>query len=77
MTTEREAADYEETHECPHCQGEGVFLVCCDDICQGQGYCMHGDGEAICEACHGSGEVTPNDQVVRPAACGKSEPTPG
>lgn len=41
---------------CPHCDGEGVLLVCWDDICQGQGYCMHGDGEMDCPHCGGSGE---------------------
>lgn len=40
---------------CFTCNGSGVKLVCCDDICLGQGYCMHGDGEETCPACHGSG----------------------
>lgn len=49
--------DDEELVECPNCGGSGVLLVCCDDICQGQGYCMHDDGEEVCTTCEGSGEI--------------------
>lgn len=42
--------------ECQHCGGAGFLLTCCDDICHGQGYCMHGDGEEVCPACDGEGE---------------------
>ena len=42
--------------ECPHCCGSGAMMVCCDDLCHGQGYCIHGDGEEMCPACNGSGE---------------------
>ena len=38
---------------CWNCHGEGFIIVCCDDICHGQGYCMHGDGEDICPICEG------------------------
>lgn len=41
---------------CHQCHGEGTIVVCWDDICQGQGYCMHGDGEDVCPHCLGSGE---------------------
>lgn len=42
---------------CPDCQGEGEFVVCCDDICVGQGRCIHGeDGMEICSRCNGAGE---------------------
>lgn len=47
----------DEPHECPHCGGSGVVMTCCDDLCHGQGYCIHGDGEDMCLACQGSGEA--------------------
>lgn len=40
---------------CHVCDGSGDINDCCDDICQGQGYCMHGDGMRICPACKGAG----------------------
>ena len=40
---------------CHHCGGEGFILTCIDDLCHGQGYCMHGDGEEICPHCNGEG----------------------
>ena len=43
---------------CPDCNGEGEHVVCCDDICVGQGRCMHGaGGMAICDTCYGEGVV--------------------
>lgn len=41
---------------CQRCDGEGEIMVCYDDLCQGQGYCIHGDGYAPCPACNGAGE---------------------
>lgn len=41
---------------CPACDGRGFMVVCCDDICQAEGECMHGDGEITCPVCKGSGE---------------------
>ena len=38
---------------CWNCGGEGFILVCCDDLCHGAGYCMHGDGEVTCPTCKG------------------------
>jgi hypothetical protein len=32
-------------------------MVCCDDLCHGQGYCIHHDGVIECPYCHGSGEA--------------------
>lgn len=40
---------------CTECNGEGVIITCCDDMCVGQGWCMHGDGEDVCPMCDGSG----------------------
>lgn len=43
--------------ECPHCGGEGQFMLCCDDLCHGQGHCIHGDNYYACPSCNGSGEL--------------------
>lgn len=48
--------DHDEYPVCPRCDGEGELLVCSDDMCRGQGYCMHGDGMVSCPLCNGSGE---------------------
>ena len=40
--------DTEDAH-CEKCHGEGIIITCCDDICHGSGYCIHGDGEEICD----------------------------
>lgn len=50
--------DYEPI--CPDCDGDGVILVCCDDVCNGIGRCIHGDGEEVCPTCGGTGEVFAN-----------------
>ena len=33
---------------CIDCGGEGWIVTCCDDLCHGAGYCIHGDGDALC-----------------------------
>jgi hypothetical protein len=33
---------------CDSCGGEGWILTCCDDMCHGAGYCIHGDGMEMC-----------------------------
>lgn len=40
---------------CWGCGGEGNDITCMDDLCHGQGWCMHGDGERACSECGGSG----------------------
>jgi len=42
---------------CLRCDGEGFIIICPDDMCQGAGECIHGDGEMLCPDCHGEGEV--------------------
>lgn len=37
---------------CIECHGEGFLVNCCDDLCHGQGYCMHGDN-ITCQTCGG------------------------
>ncbi|MFN2233884.1 MAG: hypothetical protein ACK2U1_06610 [Anaerolineales bacterium] len=49
--------DQEEPEMCPEYLGSGFVLICIDDICNGLGYCIHGDGEMICPNCHGEGEI--------------------
>lgn len=49
--------DFREPGTCPECDGEGIIIDCCDDLCVGGGHCIHGDGERICRTCHGEGEV--------------------
>ncbi len=39
---------------CHNCNGTGIVVICIDDICRGQDYCMHGDGEGICPDCLGA-----------------------
>lgn len=39
---------------CWNCGGEGSTIECCDDLCHGQGWCMHGDNRA-CRECGGEG----------------------
>lgn len=41
---------------CERCGGEGIIITCCDDICNGIGHCIHGDGEETCPDCHGEGD---------------------
>lgn len=38
---------------CRRCGGEGIIVVCIDDMCRGAGECMHGDGEIACPDCGG------------------------
>jgi hypothetical protein len=47
--------DYRDPVTCWACGGEGFEIICCDDLCHGVGYCIHGDGERTCRECHGEG----------------------
>lgn len=42
---------YDFDDSCERCGGEGVILVCIDDMCHGAGECLHGDGYAPCPVC--------------------------
>ncbi|WP_137920437.1 hypothetical protein [Hydrogenophaga sp. 2FB] len=39
---------------CWSCGGEGTRVDCMDDLCHGQGFCMHGDNR-MCGVCYGEG----------------------
>jgi hypothetical protein len=54
--------DYDDSYGCNRCDGEGLILVCIDDMCRGAGECFHGDGYATCPACKGSGEIQPSSR---------------
>jgi hypothetical protein len=45
---------------CHQCNGEGILITCCDDMCVGAGECIHGDGEWTCPDCDGTGEIDDN-----------------
>ena len=49
-----------EWETCQRCGGDGEIVVCCDDICHGQGWCFHGDGMEACPDCKGEGEYLVN-----------------
>ena len=45
--------DEEDDDRCQKCDGSGDYVWCVDDMCRGQGWCIHGCD--ICPECHGSG----------------------
>lgn len=57
MGDEHFERDYYEDDDgyCDRCGGEGWIVVCCDDLCHGQGWCMHGDGDMPCPDCNRDG----------------------
>jgi RecJ-like exonuclease len=46
---------------CDKCHGTGFVVECVDDLCNGQDYCIHGDGNVVCPECRGDGEVPGDD----------------
>ena len=40
--------DFYESHPDCRCDGSGFYVTCIDDVCRGSGYCIHGDGMAVC-----------------------------
>lgn len=40
---------------CQRCNGEGLIVICPDDLCRADDWCMHGDGMATCPDCGGEG----------------------
>jgi hypothetical protein len=54
---EDEYDDYDDDVSCDACDGDGWILTCCDDMCHGVGYCIHGDGMAMCACNTGPGET--------------------
>lgn len=62
MTDHLYDGDDYDSEMCRHCDGDGVILVCMDDLCRGAGQCFFEKpgchGIAICKQCSGSGEVS-------------------
>lgn len=55
-----EGADWpDDDGDCDICGGEGWIITCCDDLCHGAGYCIHGDGMELCP-CNTTGEPPSN-----------------
>ena len=48
---------HEEDFYCYTCDNQGFILNCCDDMCHGLGYCIHGDGEDVCPECEGRSAI--------------------
>lgn len=59
---EEQFAEWDQHHEaddgdwpggggCNTCGDVGWIVTCIDDMCQGAGECMHGDGEEPCPDC--------------------------
>ena len=48
--------DYDEPIPCDTCWGSGEVVACVDDICHGLGECIH-EGNQLCPACEGTGEL--------------------
>ena len=46
-----------ESRPCPNYCWDGMISVCCDDLCQGESGCIHGDGNRVCPTCKGEGVV--------------------
>ncbi len=57
MEHDAEMNEDEDTQSCDNCGGDGFVIICIDDICHGQGFCMHGDGERVCPVCKGEGVI--------------------
>lgn len=47
---------------CEMCGGTGIIITCCDDMCNGIGHCIHGDGEEVCPTCGGEGDICDEDE---------------
>jgi len=44
---------------CCNCGGRGWFVDCIDDLCHGQGECIHGDPPTPCRVCNRDGHRDP------------------
>ena len=56
VVDERGDEDYHEPATCWKCGGSGTIVACCDDLCHGQDWCMHGDNP-MCPECHVDGAL--------------------
>ena len=64
--------DYARDEEpvCYECDGEGIKVTCMDDLCIGQGWCMHGDGMELC-ACRSDGVFSAPEPRILPRRRGR------
>ena len=51
-----------DTTMCLECYGWGIIITCCDDLCQTESGCIHGDGDEICAECDGEGWIDPDEE---------------
>lgn len=54
---------------CDKCN-DGIIVFCIDDICRGCGYCIHGDGNRLCD-CELWGNDDPDDDEPVVCPCGR------
>lgn len=59
VTDETDDGFDDDSYVCTRCDGEGLVMICIDDMCHGAGECFHGDGYATCPRCKGAGELDP------------------
>jgi len=45
--------DFDGAWYCLGCDNKGYVIICCDDLCANEEYCIHGDGQIICPECEG------------------------
>lgn len=54
--------DHDDSLPCDRCEGEGVIMVCPDDLCRNSGSCALGETDlscfGTCYQCKGTGGVT-------------------
>lgn len=43
------------SQDCHECDELNEVCECIDDLCQGSGHCIHGDGMVACHECAGTG----------------------
>ena len=48
--------EYESERYCWACGGRGWKITCPDDLCHGEGECIHGDPPTPCRECNPKGE---------------------
>ena len=53
---------------CPRCDGEGVVMICPDDLCRAAGECFHGKADRTCfRACPDCTSQPKGEGLIGPA----------